>query len=111
MKKDIKEIKRVIDLLKEISGKYFIRIPALARELGVKQTDLWGFIKDNIVLFHVTTNNDGEKVVGNVWLAEEDRPMTKAWLDANPDYVKHWNAIGSELIYDEETKVYSIRVK
>lgn len=76
---DILEIKKRFELLKHIYSRTYCDVPALARELGVKKTNLMDFIEQNPKLFDV---EDGKKglIIRDVFLKPEDNRKTEEWL-------------------------------
>ena len=50
---NILDVKKRFDLLKRIYGRTYCDVPDLAKELGVKKTDLMDFIEQNPKLFNV----------------------------------------------------------
>lgn len=88
---EIKEVKRIVNLVKEVNCENWAVISEVAKEMGVKKTAVMQFINDNPKLFKVVpyiggiTNNAKAKnlglVIKTVYNSAEENPETEEWLD------------------------------
>lgn len=88
---EINEVKRIVNLVKEVNCENWAVISEVAKEMGVKKTTLMQFINDNPKLFKVVpyiggiTNNAKAKnlglVIKTVYNSAEENPETEEWLD------------------------------
>ena len=94
---EINEVKRIVNLVKEVNCENWATISEVAKEMGVKKTAVMQFINDNPKLFKVVpyiggiTNNAKAKnlglVIKTVYDSAEENPETEEWLDAKK---KEW---------------------
>lgn len=77
---NILDVKKRFDLLKRIYGRTYCDVPNLAKELGVKKTDLMDFIEQNPKLFNVENGKKG-LIIQGVFLKPEDNCKTEEWLE------------------------------
>ena len=94
---EINEVKRIVNLVKEVNCENWAVISDVAKEMGVKKTALMQFINDNSKLFKVVpyiggiTNNAKAKnlglVIKTVYNSAEENPETEEWLDVKK---KEW---------------------
>lgn len=87
----INEIKRIVNLVKEVNCENWAVISEVAKEMGVMKTAVMQFINDNPKLFKVVpyiggiTNNAKAKnlglVIKTVYNSAEENPETEEWLE------------------------------
>lgn len=88
---EINEVKRIVNLVKEVNCENWAVVSEVAKEMGVKKTAVMQFINDNPKLFKVVpyiggiTNNAKAKnlglVIKTVYNSAEENPETEEWLD------------------------------
>ena len=89
-KQGLHEIIHIVSLLKKVNCENYALVSEVAKEMGVKKTNLMQFIDDNPKLFKVVpyiggiTNNQKSKnhglVIKAVFLTPEENPETEEWL-------------------------------
>lgn len=107
---EINEVKRIVNLVKEVNCENWVVISEVAKEMGVKKTTLMQFINDNPKLFKVVpyiggiTNNAKAKnlglVIKTVYNSAEENPETEEWLEVQR---KAWDKkihIGARTYYN-----------
>jgi hypothetical protein len=88
---EISEVKRIVNLVKEVNCENWAVISEVAKEMGVKKTALMQFVNDNPKLFKVVpyiggiTSNAKAKnlglVIKTVYNSAEENPETEEWLE------------------------------
>ena len=89
---ELNEVKRIVNLVKEVNCENWATISEVAKEMGVKKTAVMQFINDNPKLFKVVpyiggiTSNAKAKnlglVIKTVYDSAEENPETEEWLEA-----------------------------
>ncbi len=89
-KQGLHEIIHIVSLLKKVNCENYALVSEVAKEMGVKKTNLMQFIDDNPKLFKVVpyiggiTSNQKSKnyglVIKAVFLTPEENPETEEWL-------------------------------
>ena len=106
---ELNEVKRIVNLVKEVNCENWATISEVAKEMGTKKTALMQFINDNPKLFKVVpyiggiTSNAKAKnlglVIKTVYNSAEENPETEEWLEAKK---KEWEKkihIGEQTYY------------
>jgi len=88
---ELNEVKRIVNLVKEVNCENWATISEVAKEMGVKKTALMQFINDNSKLFKVVpyiggiTSNAKAKnlglVIKTVYDSADENPDTEEWLE------------------------------
>ena len=94
---EFNEVKRIVNLVKEVNCENWATISEVAKEMGVKKTAVMQFINDNPKLFKVVpyiggiTSNAKAKnlglVIKTVYNSAEENPETEEWLEVRK---KEW---------------------
>ena len=96
---DIHKVIRVVDLLKQVNNANSCLVSEVAKEMGVKKTDLMEFINENTKLF-LTVNSPKGKSIRYAYPSAECNHYTEEWLAkakrdyAKTIYVSQWNCYG-----------------
>ena len=96
---DIKEIKKIFEILLKVNNSNNVLVAELSKELDVKKSALGAFILDNPFFFETIQDTKGMRISG-VFLSEKDNPFTEKWLEAKKErwknilYIRQWNCYG-----------------
>jgi hypothetical protein len=103
-------IQKVVHLVKEVNCVNYAIVSEVAKEMGVKKTDLMQFIDDNPKLFKVVpyiggiTSNAKAKnlglVIKTVYNSAEENPETEEWLEVKKKAWEKKIHIGERTYYD-----------
>ena len=106
---EINEVKRIVNLVKEVNCERWAVVSEVAKEMGVKKTVLMQFINDNPKLFKVVpyiggiTSNARAKnlglVIKKVYLNAEENPETEEWLEVRKNEWEKKIHIGERTYY------------
>ena len=107
---EISEVKRIVNLVKEVNCENWAVISEVAKEMGVKKTALMQFVNDNPKLFKVVpyiggiTSNAKAKnlglVIKTVYNSAEENPETEEWLEVKKKAWEKKIHIGELRYYD-----------
>lgn len=106
---EISEVKRIVNLVKEVNCENWAVISEVAKEMGVKKTAVMQFINDNPKLFKVVpyiggiTSNAKAKnlglVIKAVYDSAEENPETEEWLEAKKKAWENKIHVGEQTYY------------
>jgi len=96
----LERVQRTLNLYKEAFNKSHISVADLSKELGVKVTELMGFIKDNKIFFDLFKSRSGI-FVENVFLKLEE-------VKGTDEYVKFMKDKYKDTIFLETFRYHSV---
>ena len=98
----LEKIKITLNLYKEAFNKSHVSVADLSKELGVKVTELMGYIKDNKIFFELFKSTGGI-LIGNVFLKLEE-------VKGTDEYVKFMKDKYKDTIFLETFKYHSVEL-
>ena len=92
MELNIENIKEITRLIQRVDCHNYVTITDVAKEMGVKKTQVMMFIEQNPKLFKIAEISKGNKSLGLailvVYLEADQNPDTQEWLDRK---TREWN--------------------
>lgn len=100
----IEAVIRIVELLKKANNASFAFVYEIAREMGVRKTDLTEFVLQRPSLF-ITGNHTKGMYVKHAFASVEQNPWTEQWLKKTQEknrktlYLRQWDCYGQKEEY------------